>query len=308
MITKTGIDFIGDIHGHAEDLKALLKKLGYSKNNGTYTHPERTAFFVGDYIDRGPEIPKTLDIVRGMVDAGQAKTLMGNHEYNAICFHQEDKTGGHLRKHSIKNILQHIDTLEQFQNHQDDYNEYIEWFKTLPLFYETENFRVVHACWDQDHIQLLKGELEDGCLPIGQLPKFVEKGTELYNAVNDTLKGKELELPEGHVFLDKDNNERNKIRFKWWEKSAGHTYRSISVKKNEDLPDEPVVIDNLLDYSHYAEENKPVFFGHYWLSGNPSLYRNNICCLDYSVAEGGKLVAYRFDGEERLSDEKLVFV
>ena len=271
-------------------------------------HPERTAFFVGDYIDRGPDIPETLDIVRKMVDAGQAKALMGNHEYNAICFHQEDKNGGHLRKHFIKNILQHFDTLKQFQNRQEVYNEYIEWFKTLPLFYETENFRVVHACWDQDHIQLLKKELEEGCLPSDQLPKFVEKGTELYNAVNDTLKGKELKLPEGHVFLDKDNNERNKIRFKWWEESAGHTYRSISVKMNEDLPDEPVIIENPLDHSHYAENDKPVFFGHYWLSGNPSLYRNNICCLDYSVAEGGKLVAYRFDGEQRLSDEKLVFV
>ena len=271
-------------------------------------HPERTAFFVGDYIDRGPDIPETLDIVRKMVDAGQAKALMGNHEYNAICFHQEDKNGGHLRKHFIKNILQHFDTLKQFQNRQEDYNEYIEWFKTLPLFYETENFRVVHACWDQDHIQLLKKELEEGCLTSNQLPKFVEKGTELYNAVNDTLKGKELKLPEGHVFLDKDNNERNKIRFKWWEESAGHTYRSISVKMNEDLPDEPVIIENLLDHSHYAENDKPVFFGHYWLSGNPSLYRNNICCLDYGVAEGGKLVAYRFDGEQRLSDEKLVFV
>jgi hypothetical protein len=58
----------------------------------------------------------------------------------------------------------------------------------------------------------------------------------------------------------------------------------------------------------YGRDDRPVFFGHYWLQGNPSLYRENICCLDYSVAKGGKLVAYRFDGEERLRDEKLVFV
>jgi hypothetical protein len=34
---------------------------------------------------------------------------------------------------------------------------------------------------------------------------------------------------------------------------------------------------------------------------------NNVCCLEYNVDKGGKLVAYRFDGEEQLSNKKLVF-
>ena len=42
-------------------------------------HAEHTAFSVGDYIDRGPEIPETLDIVWGMVEAEHAKALMGYH-------------------------------------------------------------------------------------------------------------------------------------------------------------------------------------------------------------------------------------
>ena len=49
-------DFIGDIHGHANELKLLLDKLGYTIHNGSYTHPTRKAFFVGDYIDRGLQI------------------------------------------------------------------------------------------------------------------------------------------------------------------------------------------------------------------------------------------------------------
>ena len=53
-------DLIGDIHGHATKLEALLGKLGYSKKNGNYSHPERTVVFVGDYIDRGPQIKETL--------------------------------------------------------------------------------------------------------------------------------------------------------------------------------------------------------------------------------------------------------
>ena len=55
-------DFIGDIHGHADKLEELFLKLGYTQKGNAYEHPERKAFFVGDYIDRGPKIKKTLKI------------------------------------------------------------------------------------------------------------------------------------------------------------------------------------------------------------------------------------------------------
>ena len=77
------IDLIGDIHGHADKLEELLLKLGYAKNNGAYSHPHRKVLFVGDYIDRGPKIRETLEIVKSMVDSENAIALMGNHEYNA---------------------------------------------------------------------------------------------------------------------------------------------------------------------------------------------------------------------------------
>ena len=50
--------------------------------------------------------------------------------------------------------------------------------------------------------------------------------------------------------------------------------------------------------------------GHYWLDGEPELLAPNIACLDYSVAAktGGKLVAYRWDGERELSASKFVSV
>ena len=38
------------------------------------------------------------------------------------------------------------------------------------------------------------------------------------------------------------------------------------------------------------------------------LQRGNICCLDYSVAKQGRLVAYRYDGEQELRADKLVYV
>ena len=103
-------DFIGDIHGHADKLEALLVKMGYSKKNGVYQHPERIAFFIGDYIARGPKLLETLYIVRDMCTNGHAIALMGNHEYNAVCFSLPRENGGHLRKHKITNIVQHYKT------------------------------------------------------------------------------------------------------------------------------------------------------------------------------------------------------
>ena len=44
------------------------------------------------------------------------------------------------------------------------------------------------------------------------------------------------------------------------------------------------------------QSEKLVFFGHYWLVGNPLIENKRAICLDYSVAKGGKLVAARMEG------------
>jgi len=302
------IDFIGDIHGHADELKKLLEKMGYNKKCGSYVHPERKVVFVGDYIDRGPKIPETLKIVKNMVDHGQATALMGNHEYNALCFHTQKATGGHLRPHLIKNIIQHYETLKQFQNRQEEYESYMEWFMTLPLFLERDTYRAVHACWNRENIEYLKGTLVDGRLTKELLRKSVQKGTPLNEAIDQTLKGKEVTMPHDLHFHDKDGTKRNKIRIKWWENPEQMTYKALSIIPMDDLPEEPILEEEQQSNSFYDANERPVFFGHYWLRGKPSLYRENICCLDYSVAKRGRLVAFRFNGEEKLQIGSLEFV
>ncbi|RWD25345.1 polynucleotide kinase-phosphatase, partial [Mesorhizobium sp.] len=82
-------DIIGDIHGCADELQTLLGQLGYSvawsEDRGdrtvVVTPPEgRKAVFVGDIVDRGPNSPDALRIVMGMVAAGTAYCVQGNHE------------------------------------------------------------------------------------------------------------------------------------------------------------------------------------------------------------------------------------
>ena len=301
-------DIIGDIHGHADKLIELLHMLGYEKKGGSFAHSSRKILFVGDYIDRGLKIKETLEIIKAMVDSGNAIALMGNHEYNALCFHFQETEGGHLRKHEIKNIIQHYETLKQFQNKQKEYEDYLEWFKTLPLFHETPTFRAVHACWDNKGIEYLKTKLVDGKLTDELIFQSVKKRTHFNKAIEETLKGREMKMPEGLFFTDKDGTIRTEIRIKWWENPAEMTYKAISIEPLENLPELPVEISTLKSSDYYLPDDKKVFFGHYWLKGEPSLYKQNICCLDYSVAKNGKLVAYRLDDEIVLEENKFVFV
>ena len=100
-----GYDIIGDIHGHADALVTLLRKLGYREQQRAWKHPGRTAIFVGDFIDRGPGQLETVNLVRSMVEAGAALAVMGNHEFNAIAWNtpHPDLAGEYLRRRNAKN-------------------------------------------------------------------------------------------------------------------------------------------------------------------------------------------------------------
>lgn len=106
-------DIIGDIHGCATALERLLEKLNYKKNGNVYTHKTRKVIFLGDFIDRGPAQKQTLNIVRPMIESGAAYSVMGNHEFNAICFATKHE-GQFLRAHSDKNLKQHEAFLKEY--------------------------------------------------------------------------------------------------------------------------------------------------------------------------------------------------
>ena len=298
-------DFIGDIHGHAYALRRLLGRLGYEERRGVYRHPERRAVFLGDYIDRGPQIPETLAIVRSMVEEAGAVALLGNHEYNALCYHQPARGGGHLRPHTLRNFGQHAETLRQFGTDQRRLDEFLGWIRTLPLAWEEEGWRAVHASWDAGQIEVLRKELPEGHLDAESLARSVDREDRLFLAVEDVAKGVELTLPEGISFRDKDGTLRTEARVRWWEDTEGRSLREVTLPTHPEMPDEPL---KPARYTVYGPGEKPVFFGHYWLWGRPALQRSNVACLDYSIAKGGKLVAYRWEGEKELRDDHLFWV
>jgi polynucleotide kinase-phosphatase len=84
-------DIVGDVHGCASELRTLLTDLGWTlelDDRGRAvgaSHPDRrTAVFVGDLVDRGPDTPGVLRLVMGMVAAGTALCVSGNHEAKLV--------------------------------------------------------------------------------------------------------------------------------------------------------------------------------------------------------------------------------
>lgn len=84
-------DVVGDVHGCRRELETLLDDLGYALTRDEQgrpvgaRHPEgRTAVFVGDLVDRGPDSPGVLRLVMGMVADGDALCVPGNHENKLV--------------------------------------------------------------------------------------------------------------------------------------------------------------------------------------------------------------------------------
>lgn len=303
-------DLIGDIHGHADELMQLLDNLGYEMVQGSYRHPERKVIFLGDFIDRGPQIQKVLEIVRPMVEAGHALAIMGNHELNALAYHTEDRDSPseYLRRHSPKNEKQHRATLEQLP--PQELRVHLEWFRTLPMWLDLDGLRAVHACWDDKSIAMIADAHQNhGGTTTEFLHPACRKGTPLFASVEIVLKGKEGKLPDGASFVDKDGHVRHEIRTRWYMPPHGHTYRTYALQSDEiacDLTLDDSVIAAAIPYPTTA---KPVFVGHYWLSAQrPERLADNVACLDYSVAKGGFLCAYRWNGEHQLNNESFVWV
>jgi hypothetical protein len=283
-------DIIGDIHGHADKLKELLHILGYQLEDGVYQHPkDRIVLFLGDFIDRGPKIREVLHIAKNMCDSGNAMAIMGNHEFNAIAFHTKDRDkGGFYRQHNYSKIKQHYATLEQFSKYPDEWALFLDWFKSLPIYLELDSFRAIHACWDSIHIKWLHNNFS------GFTDEFIANATDVdhdaHLVVEELLKGKESRLENGFSFKDKDGTERFNCRVKWWQPEDQRKYfKDIMMECPSELKERELTHNKHFSY----DEEKPVFFGHYWLKGTPFIENPKAICLDYSIAKDGVLVAYQ---------------
>ncbi|MGR6973332.1 polynucleotide kinase-phosphatase [Streptomyces cynarae] len=125
-------DIIGDVHGCFSELEALLGRLGYVDG----VHPEgRTAVFVGDLVDRGPDSPGVLRRVMSMVKSGDALCVPGNHE---------NKYGRYLKGRNVQHTHGLAETVAQMEDESEEFKQQVrEFIDGLVSHYVLDGGRLV---------------------------------------------------------------------------------------------------------------------------------------------------------------------
>ena len=306
-------DLIGDVHGCARTLEHLLDTLGYRRQGGVWRHPSRQAVFLGDIIDRGPRIREALHIVHGMVEAGQAWCIMGNHEFNALGWVTPALPGtgkDYVRQHTPRHQRLIQATLDQFAQYPADWEDFLAWFYELPLFVDAGRFRLVHACWDSNLINPLRQVFPDGCVDQHFVQASSVSNSFAATVFDRLLRGTDMRLPGGMAITGGDGLTRAFFRTKFWEDDP-KTYGDV-VFQPDALPEAvartPLSPGDKQSLLRYGPDEPLLFVGHYWRSGRPAPIRPNLACVDYSAVLYGKLVAYRLDDETTVDPAKFVWV
>ncbi len=302
-------DIIGDIHGHARVLKKLLLQLGYKKEGSGYAHPGRKAIFVGDFINRGPEIRKSVRIIRNMVENRNALAVLGNHEINAIIYQLKVKKDTPPDKSPRKNFMSLYKTINDFSGYEEEWADHLKWFRTLPLFLDLGEIRVVHACWSDPAIEYVKKNLPERKIKKSVFREiYQDSKSEMGQSIWTLTKGIDFKLPGDLKILNNKGVSPRTFRMRWWEDPKNKTFEEMSFESKFVLPSYTIPEQIIPSHDPYPADAPIVFFGHYCRFKGPVIIKSNICCVDSCVAGNRVLTAYRWSGEKVLNEQNLVQV
>ena len=296
-------DVIGDVHGRCGALRALLARLGYAETDGVFRHPVRRALFIGDLVDRGPDVGGVLRIVRAMVAAGAARAILGNHEYNVLCRRHDLARGGQVARPRCRMNPQKTREMAPTMTALDAEPRFEAWLLGLPVWLEVGGARFIHAYWGARVMATLRGRptLRECGWDDGAFPQ-----SELGRAVDRVLKGPEIDLPADLCVVDRHGTPRSNARVAWWKpRPKGVSFNDVLVAPLDQLVDRPLGDDQFDTYEPYPPDAPPVFIGHYGFDGPPGLLASNVACVDYGHHNGGDagIGVYRWTGERRLSGQ-----
>jgi hypothetical protein len=277
------IDVIGDVHGEISALETLLHRLGYGES-GHHSQGRRLVF-VGDLTDRGPDSHAVLDLVRGLVGRGRAQCVLGNHEFNILADRPKPENSWFLS--DAPPLLWAARSVAQKEADPMARQAILDFFAQLPLALEREDLRVVHACWDEEMIDVVRAETE--VLPVYRqyrdriAASAVRAGLDAVDSDLAHQNGNPVKLltsgPETRTQVPWELNGklRLEIRVPWWESYRdgvlcvfGHYWRTA-------LP---------------ADESVEHFFD--GLDRRRTLGPGPAMCIDYSV---GKRYRERFGAD-----------
>ncbi len=152
-------DIIGDVHSCYDELVLLLGKLGYEVEGDSVTPPPgRKAIFVGDLVDRGPNVPGVLKLVMSMVATETALCVPGNHD---------TKLKRALDGRNVQRTHGLAESLEQLEAESDEFrNEVRAFIGQMVSHYVLDDGKLVvaHAGMREDMIGRASGKVRQFAL------------------------------------------------------------------------------------------------------------------------------------------------
>jgi len=295
------IDFVGDIHANYKKFVLLLEKLDYRNiNNKWQQSNNRKLIILGDFVNVGENNTETLNLIKSLINDNIAFVISGNHEYFLAWYYY--KLGREALISAKSPIFKDYATLLfEYRNKIQELEEHIKWILELPLFYENKYFRAVHAYWSDKNINKIRNfknlkEIFDYLLN--------NKDKEVRIALNEIIEGLKIQ-----IYQKCKTDKPIKYRIKWWKNIYNNPLPlSIITHKPVKCPGVILTQELLPGFNNYNENEKPVFFGHYWFQTIPYLLKENACCLDFGASKGGYLVSYRWSGELKLLNENILYV
>ena len=136
---------IPDIHGCAKTLRVLLENmLMVTKHDQLY--------FLGDYIDRGPDSKGVIDyLMRLQKEEYEVHFIKGNHEDMCVKAYEADQKrlflGGKHQEQKDWEAVGAKETIKSFgvKHPREIPKEYIDWMNACVPYIELEDYILVHA-------------------------------------------------------------------------------------------------------------------------------------------------------------------
>ncbi|MGV1014375.1 MAG: metallophosphoesterase family protein [Methyloceanibacter sp.] len=148
---------IGDIHGRSDLLASLLRQIEADARGSP--DKQKTLVFVGDYVDRGPDSRRVVDLLLNSLPRGfNARFLKGNHEAMLLDFLTEPgRLDQWLLNGGAATMASYgvdIDALEQARARPGTWRDafaavlpeaHLDFFKQLELSLSLGDYLFVHA-------------------------------------------------------------------------------------------------------------------------------------------------------------------
>lgn len=145
------LDIVGDVHGDLLALENLLRHLGYDPQ-GRHSE-DRRLVFVGDLVDRGPDSPGVVALVRELIQNERAQCVLGNHELNLLLGREKADNGWFFGR-PCKAEGNSRPNEQQVLDRDDARNELLAFFQQRPLALFRDDVRVVHAFWQPEMVSM----------------------------------------------------------------------------------------------------------------------------------------------------------